>query len=215
MNTIIDISPRLSPKVAVWPGDIPFSRDISLSMAEGANLELSSIQTTVHVGAHTDAPNHYAADGADIASRPLHHYLGLCQIMQVSVPRGERVQPEHLKHPIRAPRVLFRTDTFPDPDLFNTDFAALSPALVDHCHSAGVHLIGLDTPSVDLFDDKALLSHNAIARHDMAILEGVVLHHVPDGLYILIALPLRIEQADASPVRAVLLPPEGNELFPQ
>jgi arylformamidase len=123
----------------------------------------------------------------------------------VEVGRGERIGPEHLRGPVRAPRVLFRTGTFPDPDVFDEDFAALSPELVEALADQGVVLVGLDTPSVDLCHDKVLLSHTAIARRDLAILEGVVLDHVEPGLYTLIALPLRIEGADASPVRAVLV----------
>jgi arylformamidase len=213
MSSIIDISPKLSPEVAVWPGDTPFSREVSLSIPNGDNLELSSIRTTVHVGAHTDAPNHYVANGDSIERRDLALYMGLCQVISVAVEPGSRVRPEHLTAPIRAPRVLFRTNTFPDPNTFNTDFAALSPELVDQCHNSGVRLIGLDTPSVDLYSDKALLSHSAIARHDMAILEGVVLDDAPDGLYTLIALPLPITGADASPVRAVLVPLTEQALF--
>lgn len=65
--------------------------------------------------------------------------------------------------------------------------------------------MGLDTPSVDPYSSKALESHNAIFRHDMAVLEGVVLTGVEDGVYTLIALPLKIQGSDASPVRAVLV----------
>jgi hypothetical protein len=68
----------------------------------------------------------------------------------------------------------------------------------------GVVLIGIDTPSVDPFDSKALEAHQALAEHDMANLEGLVLDHVAEGEYELIALPLRIAGADGSPVRAVL-----------
>jgi len=67
--------------------------------------------------------------------------------------------------------------------------------------------VGIDTPSVDLFEDKVLLSHTAVARADMSVLEGLVLDGIAPGPYTLIALPLPIEGADASPVRAVLLPP--------
>jgi arylformamidase len=68
-----------------------------------------------------------------------------------------------------------------------------------------VKLVGIDTPSIDLAEDKILQSHHAVARHDMAILEGIVLDQVKPGMYQLIALPLSIERADATPVRAVLL----------
>ena len=203
--TLIDISPLVSPTTAVWPGDVAFRREVALSIAGGDNLELSSITTTVHVGAHTDAPSHYDGAGADIASRDLSLYYGPVDVMTVDIGRGERIEPRHLPREPAAARVLFHTGTFPDPDHFSTDFAALSPALVDWLADRGVVLVGLDTPSVDLFDDAALQSHHAIARRDLAILEGVVLSHVPDGLYTLAAFPLRLAEADASPVRAVLI----------
>lgn len=202
---LIDISPTLSPRIAVWPGDVPFSRQIACAIADGANIDLSSIHTTVHVGAHTDAPNHYVGDGSAIAERPLERYFGPCEVVRVTVGRGERVRPHHLPGPVRAPRVLFRTGTFPDPDHFNRDFAALSPELIDVLAAQGVELVGIDTPSIDLVDDKVLHTHLAVARHDLAVLEGILLDHVAPGLYTLVALPLKIEGADASPVRAVLV----------
>lgn len=206
---IIDISPALSPSVAVWPGDVPFSRRISLSIADGANIDLSSITTTVHVGAHADAPSHYVAGGQSIEARDLARYYGECEVIRVDVGRGERILPSHLAGVPgpRAPRVLLRTGTFPDPDRFDEDFAALSPELVEVLAAEGVVLVGIDTPSVDLCHDQELLSHTAIARHDLAVLEGIVLDHVAPGRYTLIALPLRLVGADASPVRAVLVRP--------
>jgi arylformamidase len=203
---VLDISPLVSPRTAVWPGDVAYRRDVALSIAAGAHLELSSITTTVHVGAHTDAPSHYIGHGEAIHARDPARYVGPCQIVHVDVARGERIRPHHLTVPVEAPRVLFRTGTFPDPEHWNSDFASLSPELVAHLHDRGVRLVGLDTPSVDPEDSKALESHHAIAERDMAILEGVVLDHVAPGLYTLVALPLKLDGADASPVRAVLLP---------
>jgi len=201
---IYDISPRVHAGIAVWPGDVAFRRDVAYSQAKGDHLDLSAIHTTVHVGAHCDAPNHYVPDGVGIDQRPLEPYLGRCQVVSVSIDRGERIRPEHLSTPVGEPRVLLRTGTFPDPDHFNEDFAALHPDLVEHLAACGVRLVGIDTPSVDLCHDTALLAHHAIARHDLSILEGIVLDGVPDGTYLLSALPLRLADADASPVRAVL-----------
>lgn len=200
---IHDISPLIHPGIGVWPGDTPYRREVLLSIAQGANLELSTLHSTVHLGAHTDAPNHYVGGGPGIEARPLDLYLGPCEVRRVAVARGERIPP--LDRPPRAPRVLLHTGTFPDPDRWNNDFAALSVPLVQQLADAGVVLVGLDTPSVDLFDDRALLAHHAIAARDLAILEGVVLDAVPDGVYTLIALPLRLAGCDASPVRAVLV----------
>jgi arylformamidase len=198
-----DISPRISPKSAVFPGDTPFSRKVALDYDSG-NLLLSSINTTVHIGAHVDAPNHYSKDGEPISDRDLSYYFGRCQVISVKIPRGERLYPKFVTQPIEAPRVLFKTRSFPDPNNWNSDFNSLSPALIDFVAEQGVRLVGIDTPSIDPEQSKELESHNAVARHGLAILEGIVLDDVPDGIYTLIALPLKIEEADASPVRAVL-----------
>jgi arylformamidase len=202
---LIDISPVIDATIGVWPGDTPFAQTVNLDMRTGANLTLSDIRTTLHVGAHTDATSHYVANGQDIASRSLEYYVGACDVLQVEVGRGERITPSHLaSRNIASPRVLFRTGTFPDPRAWNNDFASLSPEVIDLLHARGVILVGIDTPSVDPFESKMLEAHQALAEHDMANLEGLVLDGVEDGTYELIALPLPIRGGDASPVRAIL-----------
>ncbi|MCB0279701.1 MAG: cyclase family protein, partial [Calditrichaeota bacterium] len=168
------------------------------------HLTLSSITTTVHLGAHTDAPNHYAKNETGISGCKLEPYLGRCQVITVDVDRGQRIQIEHLATEINATRILFRTLTFPDPNNWNNDFAALSAELVNFLARQRVQLIGIDTPSVDLFADKKLEAHNCIYRNRISILEGIILDAIKDGFYELIALPLNLKNADASPVRAVL-----------
>ena len=201
-----DITPRITSQIAVFPGDTPFGREVLLHFAAHDTLELSTIRTTVHLGAHADAPSHYHPAGEGIDTRDLARYLGPCEVRHVPVPPRTRLTPGHLGSlPLRAPRLLLRTDTFRDPNVWDPDFAALSPELVDWAAAAGALLLGLDTPSVDLADDAALLSHNAVYRHDLAILEGLVLDAVPPGLYTLVALPLRLVGLDASPVRAILI----------
>jgi len=203
--TLIDISPVIDSSIAVWPGDTPYVRTINTDMAAGENLTLSDIRSTVHVGAHADAPSHYVATGEDIASRSLHYYVGPCVVLHLDGVRGRRIMPDDLKGKrVLATRVLFRTGSFPDPRAWNDDFASLSPEVVDYLHGMGVITIGIDTPSVDPFESKALEAHHALARHDMANLEGLVLDGVAEGRYELIALPLRLAEADGSPVRAVL-----------
>lgn len=205
-STWIDITPTVTPALAVWPGDTPPSREVLCDIASGSNITLSTLRATVHLGAHADAPSHYAAGAPSIESRSLDYYIGACQVIRVTAARRTRIESADIRAAITAPRVLIATGTYPDPVRFNEDFAALSPELIDELAARGVRLIGIDTPSVDLFDSKDLPAHRAILRHDMAILEGLVLSHVSEGTYELIAPPLRLAGFDASPVRAVLRP---------
>lgn len=206
MSRLIDISPPIAPSTAVWPGDTPFSRQVLLDVEAGQNLTLSSMTTTVHVGAHADAPSHYAKDAPAIDAVALDAYLGPCAVVSAERPASGRIRPEHAAAAIArgAKRILFRTLTQPDPTRFNTDFASFSPEAIEAMGKAGVVLIGIDTASVDAYDSKPLPSHHMLLRYGMRNLEGLVLAHVPDGDYELIALPLKLVGFDASPVRAVL-----------
>jgi len=201
-----DISPSLNPRVAVFPGDQVFQREISLSFSKGDHLELSSIATTLHVGAHADAPSHYSRKGQTIDLRDPRIYIGPAQVIEAkaSDPSGRISLKDFDLEQMTQPRVLFKTLSFPDPNQWINDFNSFEPELLETLARRGVKLIGIDTPSVDPWDSKALESHQVLFENDLAVLEGLVLSEVPAGQYHLIAVPLKIEGADASPVRALL-----------
>lgn len=203
---LYDISPALTPEIAVFPGDTPLTREVLMEMKRGDNITLSTLHSTVHVGAHADGPNHYGRDGRAIDEQPLDRYLGPCQVVRVvDCPRGGRFGARHLGGAeITQQRVLFATGSYPDSNHFNQDFCAVDPEFVDFLAARGVITVGVDTPSVDTADSKNLPAHRRIFEHDIAILEGLRLDDVPPGEYELIALPLNLVGFDASPVRAVL-----------
>lgn len=201
---IYDISPPVSSSTAVFPGDTPPTREVLLDMQRGDALTLSTLRTTVHVGAHADAPSHYGADGRTIEQQLLDLYLGHCQVIGTTGGRSCAIAPGDLQSPIASTRVLLRTESWPDTENFNEDFAGLTVELIEALTHAGVRTIGVDTPSVDAATSKDLPVHRAVLQNDMAILECLRLDDVPPGFYELIALPLNLVGFDASPVRAVL-----------
>lgn len=205
---IYDITPTIDERLKVWPGDTPPSREILCDMRRGDNLTLSTLHATVHLGAHADAPGHYSADGGSIETCDVRTYLGPCNVVHVKPARGSRVTIDMLPEMKKVERLLIATGSYPDPARFNEDFAGLAPDLVDHLHATGVKLVGIDTPSVDVFSSTNLEAHQRFLANDMAILEGLTLCDVPDGTYELIALPLKLSGFDASPVRAILRTPQ-------
>ncbi len=201
---IYDISPPITDSIAVFPGDTPPTREVLMDLCECHALTLTTLRSTVDVGAHADAPSHDGAEAPTIDQVDLQRYVGPCQVVHVAASRGAQLAPDAINAEITEPRVLFATGTYPDPGTFNTDFAALSPELVDWLAERGVNLVGVDTPSVDLADSKDLPAHKAFLKNEIYILEGLVLAGVPEGRYELIALPLKLRGFDASPVRAIL-----------
>ncbi|MDZ4137495.1 MAG: arylformamidase [Erythrobacter sp.] len=198
-----DISQPLRPGLPVWPGDTAFAQAGTWQMAQGSPVNVSAITMSTHSGAHADAPLHYAGNAPDIASVDLAPYLGECVLVDVRG-AGPLILPEHLPDLTGVERVLFRTfDAFPH-DAWVDETTAIAPQTVDAMAAAGVRLVGLDGPSIDPQTSKTMDAHLAVLRHDIRVLEGLVLDAVPPGRYELIALPLAIIGGDASPVRAVL-----------
>jgi arylformamidase len=89
-------------------------------------------------------------------------------------------------------------------DRWPDDFPYPTVELADWLAARGVVLLGVDMPSVDRFDDNRLLCHHRLYEHGIAHLETLVLKDVPDGVYELIALPLKLAEVCGSPVRAIL-----------
>ncbi len=204
VTALIDITPPITPRLAVFPGDTPMTREVLMDTARGDDITLSTLRATVHLGAHADAPSHYGAGARTIDGQDLDLYCGRCQVMRVDAPRGTRIAREQLTDAVGSERLLIATDSYPDPERWNGDFCGLEPALVDDLHARGVRLVGVDTPSVDLADSKDLPAHGRFLANDMAIIEGLALAGVAAGFYELIALPLKLVGFDGSPVRAVL-----------
>ena len=202
---LIDITPSIEPGISkVWPGDTPPTQEFLWKIADGGTTNLSTLHSSVHVGAHADGPCHYSDGGRSIDEQPLDLYIGRCEVMRVPGRRGERIRIEDLPRTPTEARLLLSTGTFDGFRVFNQDFSGLEPSLVDHLHTQGVRLVGTDAPSVDLFDDTKILAHQRFLANDMAIIEGLALNDVAEGRYELIAPPLKLAGFDGSPVRAVL-----------
>jgi arylformamidase len=203
---IIDISPTLSETTPVFPGDVSFKQTTSMSTKSGDHISLSSMQTTLHIGSHADAPIHYDKDGCDIESRELHFYYGRVQVIDLSERKIPLISLSDIKNcNINAERVLFKTNSYDHEATWSDDFTAISSETIQHLSSHGVITVGIDTPSVDPASSKDLHAHQAICSLDMAILESLDLRHVEAGFYTLSALPLKIRAGDAAPVRAILI----------
>jgi arylformamidase len=198
-----DISPPISPDSPVFPGDTVYAQRWNAQIGPGCPVNVSAITMSPHLGAHADAPLHYGR-GAAIGHVDLDPFLGPCRVIH-AIDRGPLVTPEHLSHAAAGlpPRVLVRTSTKAATQWVD-DFTAFAPETIAWLAGLGVRLIGIDTASVDPAPSKTLDSHQQLLAHDMRVLENLVLDEVPPGDYELIALPLKLVGADASPVRAVL-----------
>lgn len=202
---IIDISRGLRPGAGVFPMDTPYSEEFVARIGGGVPVNVSKITMSVHCGTHADAPFHYDAQGAKIAELNLDIFVGPCRVIDAQGPTPLCMPADiemHLQN--CPPRVLLRLFAGQNSNEWNENFRGLAPETVQLLAAHGVKLVGVDTASVDPSTSKALPAHMAVNANKMTILENLLLDHVEPGDYELIALPLKFENLDASPIRAVL-----------
>lgn len=211
---IHDISVLLGPGTVPWPGMSPVAeRAVFADVARGDAVTGSSWSLNSHVGTHVDAQTHFLPDGHDMASTPLDACLGRCVVLDLTHVEGrdiERADLEGLPELEGHVRVLFKTSNCRrlwHLDEFDTSYVALAPSGAELLVERGVILAGIDYQGIEAFDVPAAPTHKTLLGGGCTILEGADLREVDPGEYLLIALPLRLEDGEASPVRALLVEP--------
>ena len=202
---IWDISPPIRPGIPVWPGDTDYQEERTWQLDDTCPVNVSRLTLSTHTGAHADAPLHYDPDGLPIGSVPLDIYLGPCQVLDLRAGSGA-IRPEDLISQLSPgiERVLIRSYETAPLDHWDENFRPIDPETIQLLNQKDVRLIGTDTPSLDPQTSKEMAAHMAVKSAGMAILEGLVLDQIEAGTYELIALPLKLANLDAAPVRAVL-----------
>lgn len=209
MPRLWDISPPVAPGSPVFPGDTPFALQWPARIAPGCPVNVSTLTLSPHTGAHADAPLHYEDGAAAIGEVALEPYLGRCRVIHALIAgtgHSPLVMPAHLAHAMAGlpPRVLVRTYARMPQQHFDEALPAFAPETIEQLADAGVRLVGIDSASVDPASSKTLDAHQVLRRRGLRVLENLLLDAVPEGDYELIALPLKLTTACASPVRAVL-----------
>lgn len=191
---IYDISRRIWEGTAVWPGDVPFSWRETESPGRGGRHGSTFFTMSAHCGTHADAPSHVLPGGETIGAAPLAAYVGPARV--VELPGLGEVGPDALPpRSLGVMRILFRSG----------GKASLSSLAAIRLAEKGAMLVGTDAASIDPEDAEDLPAHRALLERGVALLEDLSMDGVPEGEYQLIALPLRFENLDASPVRAILI----------
>ena len=199
----IDISRPVHPRIPVWPGDRPYE----LHQTREPGYVESFITTTCHVGTHLDAPLHFDDHAVGIEGVPVELCVGRAEVVRIDSRVGAAT-PQDLPSgwTPSEPRLLIRTDSHPLDGSITGEHAGLSADVVNWLADRGVELIGIDTPSVDVFASGNHPAHHAVLARGLIAIEGLWLEGVEPGAYQLIALPILLHGAEAAPVRAILKP---------
>jgi len=206
-NEWIDISVALRNGMVTWPGDAPFQRTETITIAKGHECNLSQISTTAHIGTHMDAPRHYLEGSTGIETVPIAACVGRARVIEIRDPDIIRISELQSHHLSQGERVLFKTRNSErcwKTDEFLKTYVSVAPETARYLVEQGVQTVGIDYLSVGGFEKGGPETHRILLAAGVWIIEGLNLEHVEPGEYELVCLPLKIIGGDGAPTRAVL-----------
>ena len=206
---IYDVTVPITNSMPVWPGDPPvrLTAKSHLSRDKTHTVRLTNIEMGSHTGTHIDAPFHMTDEGKRLDEFPLETLTGKVTVFEIPGARSlGRTELERLNWD-GVERVLFKTENSShwQDGKFYEEFVYLEPDGAEFLVQQGVRLVGIDYLSIDKFRSQSHPSHFVLLKQNIPIIEGLNLAAVPAGEYTLVALPLKLQDADGAPARVILM----------
>jgi len=156
-----------------------------------------------------DAPIHFFPNGKGIDAMPLSAAIGRARVIEIHDPASIKPADLYPYQIQRGERILFKTNNSNrcwQTNDFVEDFVYISQEAAFYLAAQQVQTVGVDYLSVGGFRKDGVETHHALLEAGIWIIEGLNLSQVQSGIYELICLPLKIEQSDGAPARAILKP---------
>jgi kynurenine formamidase len=208
----LDLTLTISEKIPMFPGSPqPHFIHWDELKKDGYNLEMLFLST--HTGTHVDAPYHFVKRGKKMHQIDPGRFL--CDVILIkikskpnyTITKSDIVKFEEKHGAIpQHSSVLFATGWTDNMD--RREFFYQNPGLADsaakYLVSKKTNLVGIDTPSIDAGNNSKFSAHRILLGDDVLILENLCnLHRIKSTKFRLAALPLKLQNATGSPVRAV------------
>lgn len=202
---IMDISMEISEDMMVYKNReenrprIQVTRDF---------IESSAYETTVtfgmHTGTHLDMPLHIIPEGNTLDDLKLNQVICACKVLDVTEAKGGITRKHLAEKDIQPDQFILLKTRNSFQDAFDFEFVYLEKSGAVYLKEKGVKGVGIDALGIER-DQPDHDTHKTLLANNILILEGLRLADVPEGEYLLMAVPLKIKGTEASPVRAVLV----------
>ena len=189
---LIDITRNLS-EAPVYPGSFKTEVTRVNKISEGCDSNFSHIRTNTHAGTHVDATCHFVDGGPSVEQMPLELYYGPCRVL--TFPEKTILKKEDLEGKLGGIKKIA---------IHGGGFTYMDATAARYLIDCGITTILTDAWSVAPLDNEKQI-HYMILAAGIALVENVILDHVADGDYCLMAFPAKFDGCDGAPVRAVLV----------
>jgi kynurenine formamidase len=207
---IIDLTHTIAPDMPLYPGTPKPVLKASGTMTRDGWRE-TTIQISSHAGTHMDAPSHLLQNGFSLDVLPISQFCGRAAVLDVSeFPEGSVLPAEFFrqqKDALRCAEFVLLYTGFErkwGSEEFYGNFPVLSGDAARYLVSQGLKGVGTDALSVDPVNDKELPAHRTLLGGGLVILENLCLKKIVGRSDVMLfALPLKYDNADGAPVRAI------------
>lgn len=205
---VLDLTHFITPSMPVYPGtEPPVIRQAVTVEKEG--FAEKWIGMFSHTGTHIDAPAHMVPGASTLDQLPVERFCGRAWVVPVTAPAiGVDVLAAQEEEIARAEFVLFHTGwagKWGSPEYF-TDFPVLAPEAAAWLAGRGLKGVGFDAISADPVDTVGYGNHLTLFGADLILIENLTgLEPLVGRRFLFSCLPLKLEAADGSPVRAVAI----------
>lgn len=204
MPKIIDISLSLHNGTLVHPSE-DFLKIEPNRTFEKNGVRTSKITLGSHTGTHIDAPSHFLEKGKAVDQLDLNKCMGKCQVIEISED-VQAIEKEHIEGNISSQRVLFKTK---NSKLLNKphtkDTTSLAVSAAEYLIERSIVLVGIDYTGIEASGSLGHPVHTKLLENEIVIVEGLNLVDVGPGDYELVVLPLKLQNLDAAPARAIII----------
>lgn len=202
---IIDISMEIHKGIPVWRNNDRKRPEhkIMQDYSAGSVYE-SRMAMDLHTGTHMDAPLHMIENGDTIDHFDLKKSVTRCKVVDLTKVEDHITRKDLEKHPIDKGDFLLLKTRNSEIEGFDEGFVFVDREAAEYLNEMQIKGVGIDSLGIERSQPDHE-THKVLLGNGIAILEGLRLKNVPEGEYVLIAAPLKIRNAEASPVRALLI----------
>ncbi len=208
---VIDLTHTIREKMPVYPGTEPPVLTPANSY-ERDGFKETKLTFFSHTGTHMDPPAHLFPGRTTLDQFPPEQFIGRALVIDCrDLGEGEAITLERLERygeKVReADFLLFCLgwDKYWGTERYFGDYPCLDDAVLEHILQGSYKGIGFDVIGLDPIADEDLTRHKKLFRErDIVNIENLKnLHLCGDGLFWFGCFPLKIEDSDGAPVRAM------------
>ncbi|HEX9063019.1 MAG TPA: cyclase family protein [Clostridia bacterium] len=206
MKKLIDISYTISERLPVWPGDVKFEMHDTMSIEKGDICNNAYIKMCLHMGTHVDFPRHFIKDGSAAHDTCLENFTGRAVVYEF----GDKtcIGVDDMKDiPFYKGDVFIikslRNEALLKKGEFTFNFTGIDEDAAKYIVNKGVKAVGINYYSIE--GPGKFPVHKTLLENGVMIIEGLSLAEVAPGMYTIFFFPLKIENGNGAPVRAVLM----------